>query len=69
MYGMLMMQEYEAGDDEELSPEDEKALAAFMAPDADAYRQTSLGDLVLAKLREEQKDRGLDVLPEWVQRK
>lgn len=58
------LQEYEVGEEDELSPEDEKALAAFMAPDADAYRQTSLGDLVLAKLREEQKERGLDVLPE-----
>ncbi|GFH18501.1 uncharacterized protein HaLaN_15319, partial [Haematococcus lacustris] len=35
-----------------------------MAPGAEGYRQSSLGDLVLAKLREQQKDRGLSMLPE-----
>ncbi|KAL6760987.1 Bystin-domain-containing protein [Haematococcus lacustris] len=50
--------------EEEVSAEDERALAAFMAPGAEGYRQSSLGDLVLAKLREQQKDRGLSMLPE-----
>lgn len=47
-----------------MSPEDEAALQAFMAPDAETFKQQSLGDLILAKLREKQQEKGLDVLPQ-----
>jgi essential nuclear protein 1 len=53
-------------EDEEVSPEDEAALAAFMAPGAASYTQQSLADVVLSKLREKQKEQGLTVLPECV---
>ncbi|EFJ50348.1 bystin-like protein [Volvox carteri f. nagariensis] len=48
----------------EVDPEDERALAAFLAPEASSYRQTSLADLILARLKEQQAERGLPQLPE-----
>ena len=50
----------------EVSPEDEAALAAFMAPDAGQFRQVSLGDLLVAKLREAQANQGHKPLPQYV---
>lgn len=51
-----------------LTAEDERALAAFMgAPGGPAPAEdgpTSLGDLVLGKLRERQREQGMTVLPE-----
>ncbi len=53
-----------AVEEDEVSPEDEAALAAFMAPGASTFTQLSLGDLILSKLREQQQARGLDAMPE-----
>mmetsp|Transcript_1829 Transcript_1829/g.4688 ORF Transcript_1829/g.4688 Transcript_1829/m.4688 type:complete len:537 (+) Transcript_1829:51-1661(+) len=57
----------EDGEDDEgddLSPEEEAALAAFMAPGAENHKQASLGDIIFEKLREKQREKGLDyVLP------
>lgn len=55
-------------DEEDISPEDERALAAFMAPaggagGAGAAKTLSLGDVVVAKLREKQREQGLEALP------
>lgn len=56
---------WEAGDEElELGPEDEAALAAFMAPGAADYRQRSLSDLILDKIRAKQAEGGLSQIPE-----
>lgn len=54
---------YEPEDEAGATAEDERALAAFMAPGHEDYRQASLGDLILSKLREQQKEQGLTVLP------
>ncbi|GFR48122.1 hypothetical protein Agub_g9949 [Astrephomene gubernaculifera] len=56
---------YDNGEDAdvEVDPEDERALAAFMAPGAAAYQQTSLADLIVARLRERQAEQGLRRLP------
>ncbi|KAF5843232.1 Bystin-domain-containing protein [Dunaliella salina] len=57
----------EDGEDDEgddLGPEEEAALAAFMAPGAENHKQASLGDIIFEKLREKQREKGLDyVLP------
>ncbi|GIM15803.1 hypothetical protein Vretimale_18517 [Volvox reticuliferus] len=50
-------------DEVEIDPEDQRALEAFFAPGADSYRQTSLADLILSKLRERQVEQGLPQLP------
>ena len=42
-------------DEEEISPEDEAAMRAFMAPNADSYQQQTLGDIILAKIQEKQR--------------
>ena len=42
-------------DEEEISPEDEAALRAFMNPQAESYQQQTLGDIILAKIQEKQK--------------
>lgn len=53
------------GDDEvEVSPAEEAALAAFMAPGAQDYAQRSLADVILGKIREQQAAAGVAVLPE-----
>jgi hypothetical protein len=54
---------YEFDEEIEVSPEDEAALAAFMAPDAGAYRQRTLADLVLERIREKQAEQGVIELP------
>lgn len=56
--------EYVDIEDEEVSPEDERALAAFMAPSTSGANQQSLGDVILSKLREKQKEHGISMLPE-----
>ncbi|GLI60347.1 hypothetical protein VaNZ11_002468 [Volvox africanus] len=48
----------------EVDPEDQRALEAFFAPGADSYRQTSLADLILSKLRERQAEQGLPQVPQ-----
>ncbi|GLC39592.1 hypothetical protein PLESTB_000809400 [Pleodorina starrii] len=48
----------------EVDPEDERALAAFLAPGAATYRQTSLADLIVSRLRERQAEQGLAQLAE-----
>jgi hypothetical protein len=54
-----------AGDDEvDVSPEEEAALAAFMAPGAADYQQRSLADMILGKIREQQAEAGVAVIPE-----
>ena len=47
-----------------IDPEDERALAAFMAPGHDSFKQFSLGDLIVSKLKEKQTEGGVPVLPE-----
>lgn len=59
--GSLM---YEAAEEEEVSPEDEAALAAFMAPNSSTYKQASLGDLIVSKLKERQAQEGIEVMAE-----
>lgn len=58
-------QGYEYEEEIEVSPEDEAALAAFMAPDADAYHQCTLADLILDKIRQKQAEQGVAELPRW----
>ncbi|KXZ55173.1 hypothetical protein GPECTOR_3g32 [Gonium pectorale] len=48
----------------EVDPDDERALSAFLAPGASSYRQTSLADMVLQRLRERQAEAGLQRVPE-----
>lgn len=57
---------YEYDEEIEVSPEDEAALAAFMAPDADSYRQRTLADLVLERIREKQAEQGVSEIPRCV---
>jgi hypothetical protein len=47
------------GGEVEVSPEDEAALAAFMAPGAAAFRQATLADIILDKIRQKQEAQGL----------
>lgn len=54
---------YEFDEEIEVSPEDEAALAAFMAPGADSYHQKTLADMVLEKIRERQAAAGVAELP------
>lgn len=54
---------YEYDEEIEVSPEDEAALAAFMAPGADSYHQKTLADMVLEKIRERQAAAGVAELP------
>ena len=42
-------------EEEEISPEDEAALRAFMAPQPASYQQQTLGDIILAKIQEKQR--------------
>jgi hypothetical protein len=57
-------------EDFDVGPEEEAALAAFMAPAAAAAAggaaagQRSLADLIVSKIREQQQEQGLQVLPE-----
>lgn len=48
----------------QMDADDERALAAFMAPGAEGHVQTSLADLIMARLRERQAEQGLAQLPE-----
>ena len=53
---------------EEVDPNDEAALAAFMAGPSDPGGSgqggpMSLGDLIVSKLREKQREAGVSVLP------
>ncbi|KAL4458621.1 hypothetical protein ABPG75_013486 [Micractinium tetrahymenae] len=54
---------YEYDEEIEVSPEDEAALAAFMAPEAEHYQQRTLADLVLERIREKQKEQGVSEIP------
>ena len=54
---------YEPEDDEEVDPNDAKALEAFMAPEGHRPQQMSLGDLIMSKLRDRQKEAGISVVP------
>ena len=53
---------------EDVDPNDEAALAAFMAPAGGVagQQQLSLGDLIVSKLREKQREAGVQVIPGWV---
>lgn len=42
-------------DEEEISPEDEAALQAFITPNTDANQMQTLGDIILAKIQERQQ--------------
>lgn len=58
---------WDVGDgDADVSPEEEAALAAFMATGAQdsAQQQKSLADLVLGKIRDKQQQAGIQTLPE-----
>ena len=57
---------YEYEEEIEVSPEDEAALAAFLAPGAADYRQRTLSDLILEKIRQHQEERGLETVPRCV---
>lgn len=48
---------------EDVDPNDQAALEAFMAHGADAPQQLSLADLILSKLREKQRESGVAVVP------
>ena len=50
-------------EEEEVSPEDEAVLAAFLAPGAADYRQKTLSELVMERIRERQGEQGLVELP------
>ena len=53
--------------DLEVSPQEEAALAAFMSPagaDGQQQQQRSLADMIMGKIREQQQQRGISVLPE-----
>ncbi|KAK9811795.1 hypothetical protein WJX72_010259 [[Myrmecia] bisecta] len=54
---------WDAGE-EEVSLEDEKALAAFMAPNAENYQQRTLADIIMEKIKAKQEAGGLDAGPE-----
>lgn len=51
-------------EDVEVDPDDERALAAFMAPGASSHRQTNLADLIMARLKERQTEQGLQAVGE-----
>jgi essential nuclear protein 1 len=53
---------------EDVSPEDEAALAAFMAPGAAEYQQRTLADVIMDKIRERQEATGLQPLARCVRR-
>jgi hypothetical protein len=59
---------WEADDgDLDVSPQEEAALAAFMTPagaDGQQQQQRSLADMIMGKIREQQQQRGISVLPE-----
>lgn len=47
-----------------MDPNDEAALATFMASEpSSSQKQLSLGDLIVSKLREKQREAGAAVLP------
>ncbi|KAI3435957.1 hypothetical protein D9Q98_002015 [Chlorella vulgaris] len=54
---------YEFDDEIEVSPEDEAALAAFLAPGADSYHQRTLADMVMDRIREKQAEEGVSEIP------
>lgn len=54
---------YEFDEEIEVSAEDEAALAAFMAPGADNYKQKTLADMVLERIREKQAEAGVSEIP------
>ncbi|KAG2424167.1 hypothetical protein HXX76_014700 [Chlamydomonas incerta] len=56
--------DFEEVEEVEVDADDERALAAFMAPGAEGHRQTSLADLIMARLRQRQAEQGLAQLPE-----
>lgn len=65
---------YEFDDEIEVSPEDEAALAAFLAPGADSYHQRTLADMVMDRIREKQAEEGVSEIPRcgpgwWVQQR
>lgn len=43
-------------DEEEISPEDEAALHAFMTPYAESRPMQTLGDVILAKIQQKQSE-------------
>lgn len=45
--------------EEEMTADDEAALAAFMAPGAADYKQRTLSDLIMEKIREKQQEGGM----------
>jgi hypothetical protein len=57
-----------AGEDEGITAAEEAALARFMPPKegqgAGAGGQKSLAEMILARIRDNQQQRGLDALPE-----
>ncbi len=53
-----------AGAEEELDPNDEAALEAFMAPGHEGKTQLSLGDMIMNSLRAKQRAAGVAVAPE-----
>jgi hypothetical protein len=40
-------------------------MAAFLAPDAAGFKQKSLADIIMAKIREKQEAQGLAAVPRW----
>ena len=46
-------------DEAHISVEDERALAAFMAPDHEQFKQKSLKDLLISRIKEKQHEAGL----------
>jgi essential nuclear protein 1 len=47
----------------QVSPEEEAAMAAFLAPGASEFKQKSLADIIMAKIREKQEQQGLAAVP------
>jgi essential nuclear protein 1 len=56
----------EAGwaEEQEVAPEDEQALALFMAPVVDSRPTRTLSDIILERIRAKQDAAALDTLPE-----
>ena len=54
----------EAWIEQEVSAEDEAALAAFSAPDQERRQSRSLSDIILDKIRAKQAGEGMPPLPE-----
>ncbi|KAK9863174.1 hypothetical protein WJX84_011381 [Apatococcus fuscideae] len=54
---------WDEAEEEEISPEDQQALAAFMAPEGQLGQQRTLADLILDKIKASKGDGGSSTVP------